>query len=146
MSEYKKTLPKINIETKAFWDACRRHELIVQRCEDCGAYHFYPCEMCNKCNSMNVEWRKVSGKGRVYTWTVVCYATDPEWAADVPYVVAVVELNEQSVLLMMGRLVDIDPEDVIVEMPVEVTFNDVTDEITLPQWRPALNNKGNKKI
>ncbi len=86
---------------------------------------------------MNTDWRKISGKGKVYTWTVVWHPVDPVWADDVPYILAVMELDEQPGLYIPGNLLECDPKDVVIGMPVEVTFVDVTDEITLPQWRPA---------
>lgn len=137
MIEYKKPLPQPTIDTKPYWDACREHELVLQRCRDCGAYRFYPCEMCIECGSVNTEWRKVSGRGRVYTWTVIRRAISPAWVDELPYIPVVVELDEQPGLLMPGRLLECDPEDVRAGMPVQVMFVDVTDEITLPQWRAS---------
>jgi len=136
MVGYKKPLPKPNVDTKGYWDGCRQHELVIQRCTDCGVYRFYPCVMCHKCGSMNTEWVKVSGKGTVYTWSVIWQAVDPAWEDDLPYVVVVVELDEQPGLLVPGNLLGCDPKDIEAGMPVEVTFVDVTDEVTLPQWRP----------
>ena len=137
MSEYKKTLPRPTLDTKEYWEGCHRHELLVQQCKDCKTYRFYPCYICQKCHSKNYEWRRVSGKGKVYTWSVVTRAFDPAWKDDVPYVAAVVELDEQPGLLMTGNIIGCDPKSVKIGMPVEVSFIDVTDEITLPQWRPA---------
>lgn len=143
MAEYKKLLPKPTSDTKPYWDACRRHELVVQRCKDCETYRFYPSAMCTKCFSMNYEWHKVSGKGTVYTWTVVWNPPGPQYADDVPYIPVVVELNEQPGLFMPGRLLECDPKDVRAGMPVAVVFVDVTEEITLPHWQPV--SKGTKK-
>lgn len=140
MADYKKPLPRPTIDTKEFWEGCRRGELTIQRCKDCGRYRFYPCPMCHFCGSMNAEWVKMSGRGKVYTWTVIRKAADPAWKDDLPYTVVVVELDEQEGLLMPGNLLHCDPEDIQAGMPVEVVFVDVSDEITLPQWRPALHS------
>ncbi len=138
MVEYKKPLPIPNADTKEYWEGARRHELLVQRCKYCGTYRFYPASMCHKCNSENTEWIKVSGKGTVYTWTVIWRAVHPGWEEDeLPYTVVVVELDEQPGLLIPGNLLECDPKDIECGMPVEVTFVDVTGEVTLPQWRSA---------
>ena len=140
MTDYRKPLPQPNVDTKEYWDGCKRHELVIQRCNDCGVYRFFPCIMCHKCGSVNSEWRRVSGKGAVYTWTVVWRPIDPVWVDELPYIVVVVELDEQPQIFLTGNLLECDPKDVKPGMPVEVVFVDVTDEITLPQWRPISHN------
>jgi len=82
---------------------------------------------------MNTEWVKVSGKGRVYSWTIVTRPVHP--AFEVPYAVVIVELDER--VRLVSNIVDCKPEDVYIGMPVEVTFEDVTGEITLPKFRLA---------
>lgn len=136
MEEYMKPLPHPTIDTKAFWNGCRRHELILQKCQTCGKYRFYPGPTCHFCGSDQSEWTKMSGRGRVYTWTVIRKAADPAWAGDLPYIIVVIELEEQEGLYMPGNLLQCAPEEIMGEMPVEVVFVDITDQITLPQWRP----------
>ena len=136
MNHYEKPLPQPTVETKEFWDGCKRHELMIQKCKDCGTYRFYPGGMCHKCTSTKAEWVQVSGRGKIYSWIVVTRAADPVWAKDVPYIVVIVELNEQPGLLMPGNLLGCAPKDVKPGMPVEVFFDDVTAEMTLPKWQP----------
>ena len=93
--------------------------------------------MCSRCGSMSAEWKKVSGKGKVYTWSVIRRAADPAWVGDLPYIAAVIELDEQPGLLMPGNIVQCDTDKVTTGMPVEVIFEDVTENMSLPKWRPA---------
>ena len=78
--------------TSAFWEAARAHRLIVQKCEDCGRHQFYPRPFCLGCNSKRLLWREVSGKGTVYSLSEVIIP--PAEGIKVPYVVAIVELEE----------------------------------------------------
>ncbi len=138
MGEYKKPLPTPDIETKEYWEGCRRHELLMQKCKDCGTYSFPPMPMCNVCHSMSREWVKVSGRGKIYSWFVVHHATHPDFVDDVPYAVVLVELGEQADLRIPSNMVDCLIEDIKAGMPVEVVFDDVTDEISLPKFRPVV--------
>lgn len=135
MAAYNKPLPNTNALAKVYWDYCRQHELRIQRCKGCGKYRHYPLELCPNCNSFDVEWVKVGGKGIVYSYVVPHRAFHPGFADEVPYVVATVELNEG--VRMISRLVDIGPEDVKIGMRLEVDFQDVTPEFTLPVFKRA---------
>ena len=134
MKAYNKPLPKPTPWSKPFWEGCKKHELLIQECKDCGTKIFYPKLVCTNCLSSNLQWVKAKGTGKVYTFTVV-YAYQPtEFAEDVPYVVAVVKLDEG--VQLMSNIVDCDPEEVRCDMEVEVTFDDATDEFTFPRFRP----------
>ena len=135
MVEYTKPLPEITPEAKGFWEGCKRHELVIQRCKSCGRLRHYPRPMCPNCHSLNVEWAKVSGRGRVYSFTVVHHPVHPAFL-DVPYAVVIVELEEG--VRMVGDVVDAKPEEIYIGMPVEVVFDDVTEEVTLPRFRMQL--------
>lgn len=136
MAEYKKPLPTTTWEeAKEYWEGCRNHRLRIQKCKDCGSYRWYPRLMCHRCNSMDVEWVKVSGKGTVYSWTVVEHPTGAIWVDEVPYIVVIVELDEG--VRMVSNMVDCRPDELRVGMPVEVVFDDVTEQVTLPKFRPA---------
>lgn len=128
---YIKPLPQLTPDSKEFWDGCKRHELLIQRCKGCGTYRHYPRPMCHKCNSMNAEWVRVSGKGKVFSWTVTARAFYPGF--EVPYAVVIIELDEG--VRMVSNVVDCKPEDLYIGMPVEVVFEDVTKEITLPKFK-----------
>src|SRR5262249_9192757 len=100
-----------------FWEACRRHELVVQRCSQCGTYRHTPEAVCWQCQSFAGEWARVSGKGVVYSYVEVVYPTHPALRERVPYNVVVVELEEAGVR-MVGNLVDTAYEDIRIGMPV----------------------------
>ncbi len=133
--KYAKPLPRVDEESKGFWEACRRHELYVQRCGQCGALRYYPRALCPGCLSERVEWVRCSGKGTVYTFTVTYQNQGAGFRDELPYVLAYVELEEG--VRMLTNVVGCKPEDVCIGMPVEVVFEDVTPEATLPKFRPV---------
>ena len=136
MSEkYEKLLPRINEMSRPYWEGAKRHELLLQKCQECGHYRYPPGETCPSCLSDKLEWVKVSGRGSVYTWTVFHQAYHPAYKDDIPYAVVVVELEEGP--RMITNLMDCRIEDIKVGMPVEVVFDDVTEEVSLPKFRPA---------
>ena len=132
---YKKPLPRIDEETRGYWEACARHELYVQRCRNCGTKRFYARAVCPKCLSSDTEWLRASGRGTVYSFTVTHQNQAPGFREELPYVLAYVELAEGP--RMMTNIVGCAPDAVRIGMPVEVVFEDVTPEITLPRFRPA---------
>ena len=133
--KYRKPLPRIDKESKGFWEACQRHELYVQQCGACGARRNYPRAICPACLSEATEWVRCSGHGTVYTFTVTYQNQSPGFRDALPYVLAYVELDEGVRLLT--NIVGCAPEDVTIGMPVQVTFDDVTPEVTLPQFTPV---------
>jgi len=135
IEEYKKPLPGINELTRPYWDATKKHELYLQKCQQCGNYRYPPGESCPSCLSDKLEWIKVSGRGTVYTWTVFHQVYHPSFAEEAPYTVVAVELDEGP--RMVTTLTDCEDEDINIGMPVEVIFDDVTEEITLPRFRPV---------
>ena len=132
---YTKPLPRIDEESRGFWEACARHEIYFQRCRDCGTTRCYPRALCPACLSSATEWVRASGKGTVYTFTVTHQNQAPGFREEVPYVLAVVELAEG--VRMMTNIVGCPPEDVRIGMAVEVIFEDVTPEVALPRFRPG---------
>ena len=134
MSDYQKPIPAVNPESKPFWEACKRHELYVQKCGDCGILRYYPRELCGACLSSNVEWVKCSGKGEVYTFTVTHQHRGAGFREDLPFVMAYIKLEEG--VRMLSNIIQCDPATVHVGMPVEVVFEDVNDEISLPKFKP----------
>jgi len=135
MLQYDKPLPEITAESKGFWEGCRRHELLIQKCRVCGALRHYPRAMCPNCGSWETEWVKVSGRGKVYSWMVTHRPFHHGFAGDVPYVSVIVELEEG--VRLMTEVVDVKPEELYIGMPVEVVFEDVMPEITLPKFKKA---------
>ena len=128
-------LPAPDLESMPFWDAAKDGRLLIKHCNACNENHYYPRPFCPECRSPNHEWTRMSGRGTVYTYTIVARPLTRWFKDKVPVAVAVVELDEG--VRMMSNVIDIDPEQVQIGMPVEVTWEDVTDEITLPKFRPA---------
>ena len=107
----------------------------MPRCKSCRHMFFYPREQCPQCFSAELEWVKVSGRGRLYTYTVVRRPADPAFNDDVPYVFAVVELEEGP--RMVSNVVECGIDAVKIDMPLAAVFDDVTPEWTLVKFRPA---------
>lgn len=135
MSEYKKPIPAITPEMTPFFDAAKRHELVVQRCGQCGMHRFPAREICSSCLSRDAAWVQVSGGGEVFSYNVMHQVYHPGFADEVPYAVVVVKLKEGA--KMNSNLVGVKPHDIKIGMPVKVVFEDITDEVTLPKFAPA---------
>ena len=135
MDTPQRPVPVVNPWAKPYWDAAREERFIIQKCTDCGSHIFYPRIACPDCFSDNVDWVEASGKGTVYAYTVVENNCPSAFVQKVPYVVAVVKLEEGVQLLT--NIVDCDPYQVRCDMPVRVTFEKLDDEFTLPQFKPA---------
>ena len=132
-----KFLPVPNSVTRPYWEACQRHELLLQKCVQCDEHQFYPRIICGSCASSELHWVQASGSGTVVSWTVVRHPVSPAYAADIPYVIALIELDEGPT--MMAQIVDCDPESVNSGMPVDVCFEDWTEEISMPNFRARPN-------
>ena len=128
-------LPTPNTFSQPFWDGTRRHELVLQKCNQCGTVRYYPRPRCPTCLSPDFEWTKMSGNGSIYSFTIVHRPLARWFAEKVPLVCAVVELDEG--VRMISNVEDLDVHDVQIGMKVSVFFEDVTEEITLPKFRPA---------
>jgi uncharacterized OB-fold protein len=133
--KYPKPLPRSDEESKGFWEACQRHELYVQRCGACGQLRYYPRALCPSCLSDRTEWVRCSGKGTVYTFTATHQNQAPGFRDELPYVMAYVELDEG--VRMLTNIVGCPADAVRIGMRVEVVFEDVTADITLPKFKPA---------
>lgn len=135
MSEYQKPLPEIQPWSKSFWEGTKARKLLIQECKACGMKIFYPRKYCPECWSDNLFWFKASGKAKIFSCSTTLAGVEERFAADLPFVLALVDLKEG--VRMMTNIVDCKPEEVHIGMDVEVVFEDVTDEITLPKWRPV---------
>lgn len=133
MTAYDKPLPALAGLSGEFYGWCRQGELRFQRCSDCGTFRHVPREMCAECNSMSWEWVPSSGRGTVFTWTVVQRALHPAFVNATPIAPVIVEMEEGVRLL--STVVDCPPEELAIGMPVEVVFEAVTDDVTLPRFR-----------
>lgn len=130
----KKPIPIVNEWARPFWEAARRNTLSIQFCKACSKHIFYPRIACPHCGSADVEWVNASGKGTIYSYTVVESNAPSAFVADIPYVVAIVELKEG--VRMLSNIVGCDPSTVRCDMPVEVVFEKLDDEFTLPKFKP----------
>jgi uncharacterized OB-fold protein len=128
-------VPAITPEMAPFWKAARRHELTALRCLDCGTFRFPAREVCSGCLSRRAEWQRVSGRGRVFSAVVMHQASHPWFASRTPYAVVVVELDEGA--RMLSTVAGPEPQAIAIGMPVEVDFEDLTAEVSLPLFRPA---------
>lgn len=135
-----KFVPACTPETAFWWESCRQHRLLIQRCPDCEAYQFYPRPSCARCGGARPEWVEAAGSGAVSTFTVCHVPVSRAYSEDLPYVVALVRLDEGPT--MMCNIIDCDPASVRVGLPVEVVFESRSEDITLPQFRPLPAGKG----
>lgn len=129
-------LPEPDADSAPFWEACGRHELRVQRCGDCGFRRHPPRPRCPDCGSFAVEWEQLSGRGEVYSWVVAHPPVLPAFQERVPFAVVLVALAEDPRLRLLGNLQGCEPGNVRIGLPVEVSFEELGDGVTLPQWRP----------
>lgn len=130
-----KPRPVVQPWAQPFWDAARRHELVLQHCSACDRAIHYPRVACPHCGSANLDWRRASGRGTLYSFTVVEANAPSAFIADLPYVVAIVSLAEG--VRMLSNVVDCDPRDLQCDQPVEVVFERLDDDFTLPKFRPV---------
>jgi uncharacterized protein len=135
MSEYKKPLPNVSHEAQPFWNAAKEHKLMLPKCNGCGGVWFPPTTICPHCGSLDHGWMEATGKGKVYTFVTYHRLYHKGWDGELPYVVAVVELDEGP--RMMANIVGIEPAKVVCDMPVRVEFDDVTPDVTIAKFRPA---------
>lgn len=131
---YMKPLPEPTAVSLPFWDAAKEHRLVLQRSKKTGKYLYYPRAVSPWGPGDELEWGEVSGRGKVFSYTIAWRPTAPQWANDVPYVIAIVELDEGP--RMTANIIGCAPEDVRIGMLVVASFEDVTPEVTLVQFRP----------
>ena len=130
-----KPLPQISAEMAPFFEAARRHELVVQRCRGCGTLRFPARDRCSACLCREADWVPVSGRGTVFSFAVMHQVYHPGFAAEVPYAVVLVALDEGP--RMISNVVGCPPSEIRVGMPLEVVFEMVSPEVTLPKFRAA---------
>jgi uncharacterized OB-fold protein len=132
---YEKPLPKPTKEDRPFWEAAKRHELVLPRCRECGHVWFPPYLSCNRCLSSDREWVRASGRGTVWGMIEMAQNYLPAFAGDLPYNVVLVELEEGP--MMFSNVVGLANDQIRIGMPLEVVFEDVTEEFALPKFRPV---------
>jgi hypothetical protein len=135
--EIKKPLPQITPLNQPFWDGARAGKLIMQRCKDCQSWVWCPRPVCGECGSDRLEWTELSGRGKIFAFTVIREVVGRAlrgFAPDIPYVTAWVDLDEGP--RFCSNIVACAIESVYIDMPVEVVFHDTGEGVTLPKFKP----------
>lgn len=129
-------------DTAPFWAAAREKRLVVQKCNGCGTLRFPPRPYCGACRSADMSWKDMSGRGKLWSFVVVHNPTMPDFADKVPFPVIVVELDDAPGIRMTGNIVakpgaainSVDPKTLQIGAPLQVTFQPMADDVTLPYW------------
>ncbi len=132
---FDKPLPTPTPTSAPFWDGLKEGVIKLQKCNDCGAWIFYPRSRCSSCLSDSLEWREVSGNGTLYTFTIARQPTSPHFSSEVPQQLAVVELEEG--VRLTTTLVNVREADIKIGMRLRPYFEPVTDDVTLLRYQPA---------
>jgi uncharacterized protein len=134
----KKPLPQITPINQPFWDGAKAGKLMIQKCQDCGTWVFCPRPVCGDCASDKLEWIEVSGKGKIFAFTVIREVVGQAlrgFAPDIPYVTAWIDLDEGP--RFCSNIIGCPIDKVHIDMPVQVVFEDSRDGITLPKFKPV---------
>lgn len=126
-------LPQLAGLAREFYGFCKRRELRFQRCSDCSAWRHVPRERCSECGSASYRWERSSGRGRVYTWIVANRSMHPSFPSDGSVAPVVIEMDEG--VRVVSTMRDCPPRELAIGMPVEVVYDDVTEDVTLPKFR-----------
>ncbi len=129
--------PQADALTEAFWQGCVDHRLVIQRCQNCRHFIHWPRPVCRFCLSTDLEPEEVSGRGTLYSYTVVNQAFHPYYLDKLPYLLATVELEEQPGLMFFTRLTGCTEDDVEIGAPMQVVFEDAAPGLTFPLFGPA---------
>lgn len=129
-----KPLPAVTEDNEVYWEGCRQGELRAQRCDACGRFRWPPSVLCPHCLAPGGAWVRLSGRGTIYSFIIVHRPQHPAFFDDAPYNVAIVELEEG--LRTHTNVIECDQQALRVGLPVEVVFQRVNDEVTLPKFRP----------
>jgi len=136
-SGYNKPVPVPQGESDYYWEKAKAHELWLRQCDDCGNAYFYPRDISPCCFSKNTSWIQASGKATLFTFAIVHRPPHPGFREIAPYVTAIVELEEGPKFPTNIVIDDPTPDNLQIDMALEVTFDDITDTIALPKFKPA---------
>ncbi len=125
--------PKPTADTLPFWQAANEDRLVVQTCRNCGNTQFYPRGFCVSCLSDDLDWVQSAGRGAIYSFTVCRVPGHPSMADQVPYAMALVDLDDG--IRMLAQIVETDLDQVTIGAPVQVVFQRLSDDIQLPQFK-----------
>jgi len=124
-----------SIWTKPFWDAAAEHRLVAPRCSDCHTFRMPPSPFCPHCRSQQIDWMTLSGRGTLYSYSVVSTAIFPEMEASLPYVTAVITLPDADGVRLISNIVDVPIDQLAVDAPVFVVFDDLSPGTTIPRFK-----------
>jgi uncharacterized OB-fold protein len=127
--------PLADATTGPWWRAASEHRLVVQRCAACGHTRHPPAPVCPECRSADADWKQVSGRGEVYTYTTVHRPVAAGQA--LPWVIAVIALEDAGGVRILSNLVGVEPAEVEIGMPVELVWEDMSAELAVPRFRPS---------
>jgi uncharacterized OB-fold protein len=134
---YNKPIPIPQPESDNYWEGAKAGELRLRKCDDCNQAYFYPRNICPDCGNNNTSWITASGKAKIHTFAIVHRPPHPGFMDDIPYVPAIVELEEGPRMATQIVNVEADPSKISIDMEVKVVFESITDEISLPKFEPA---------
>lgn len=127
--------PLASATTLPWWEAAAEHRLVVQRCTSCEHTRHPPAPICPECRSGESDWKEVSGRGEVYTFTIVHRPIAA--GQELPYLVAVIALEGSGGLRIISNLVGVDPGEVEIGLPVDVVWEDMSADLAIPRFRPV---------
>lgn len=127
--------PLADTITLPWWQAAAEHRLVVQRCSACGHTRLPPAPVCPECRSAESDWKEVSGRGEVYTYTLVHRPI--AGGQQLPFAIAVIALEDSGGLRIISNLVDTEPDQLEIGLPVEVVWEDMSEDLAIPRFRPA---------
>lgn len=127
--------PLADVTTLPWWEAAAEHRLVVQRCTACEHTRLPPSPVCPQCRSAEADWREVPGRGEVYTYTTVHRPIAAN--QELPFVVAVISLEDSGGVRIISNLVGVEPEEIAIGMPVELVWEDMSADLAIPRFRPA---------
>ena len=131
--EHVRPFPKPNSDTRPFWNGCRQHQLRFQKCKDCSHVRWPPSVICPMCYSDHTGWIVASGKGKIFSFVIYHQAFHSAFESDLPYVVAIVELEEGPRLLT--NIIGCSHDALRCDIPVKVTWEDITEDFSLPKFQ-----------
>jgi uncharacterized OB-fold protein len=129
--------PLADNDTWPWFEAANQHRLVIQRCGECDRLRHPPGPICPECHSANCEWLEVSGRGEIYTFTIVHRAVVPE--QELPFVIAVVTLEGARGIRMISNVVDANLDELKIGDAVELVWEDMSPNLALPRFRPLGN-------
>lgn len=134
-SEYEKPMPRVTDLDRPHWEAAAKHQLLIQSCNDCGHMWFPPAENCPNCLGTNLGWKEPKGTGKVHSFIIYHQGWLPGYLKSTPYNVAIIQLDEGP--RFISNVVGIDNDHIEVDMPVQVTFEDVAPDVSIPRFKPV---------